>query len=66
MARATECFLKQGIQAMGSFIDIDDVIAFLKTEKPEMTHVCLTGRNAKDDLIDLYELSLKSYKNSQI
>ena len=38
------------------YIDIDDVIAFLKTEKPEMTHVCLTGRNAKDDLIDLADL----------
>ena len=38
------------------YIDIDDVIAFLKTEKPEMTHVCLTGRNAKDGLIDLADL----------
>ncbi len=38
------------------YIDIDDVISFLKTEKPEMTHVCLTGRNAKDGLIDLADL----------
>ena len=38
------------------YIDIKEVIAFLKTEKPKMTHVCLTGRNARDELIELADL----------
>ena len=32
------------------YIDIKDVVEFLTDEKPEMTHVVLTGRNAKEDL----------------
>jgi cob(I)alamin adenosyltransferase len=38
------------------YIDTDEVIAFLKTEKPEMTHVILTGRNASDELIECADL----------
>ncbi len=38
------------------YIDIADVVAFLKAEKPAMTHVVLTGRNAKDDLIEIADL----------
>ena len=38
------------------YIDIADVVAFLTTEKPEMTHVVLTGRNAKDELIEAADL----------
>ena len=38
------------------YIDVNDVVAFLQDEKPEMTHVVLTGRNAKDELIDLADL----------
>lgn len=38
------------------YIDVADVVAFLATEKPEMTHVVLTGRNAKDELIELADL----------
>ena len=38
------------------YIDIQDVIAFLTTEKPPMTHVVLTGRNAKDELIEIADL----------
>ncbi len=38
------------------YLDINDVVAFLKTEKPEMTHVVLTGRNAKQELIDAADL----------
>jgi cob(I)alamin adenosyltransferase len=38
------------------YIDVADVVAFLTTEKPEMTHVVLTGRNAKDDLIEIADL----------
>ena len=38
------------------YVPIADVVAFLKTEKPEMTHVVLTGRNAHDDLIEIADL----------
>ena len=38
------------------YLDIADVVAFLTTEKPPMTHVVLTGRNAKDALIELADL----------
>jgi cob(I)alamin adenosyltransferase len=38
------------------YLDISEVVNFLKTEKPPMTHVVLTGRNAKDDLIGIADL----------
>lgn len=38
------------------YLDIDDVVEFLLTEKPAMTHVCLTGRNAKPELIEAADL----------
>ena len=38
------------------YIDINEVVAFLTEEKPEMTHVVLTGRNAKDELIEIADL----------
>ncbi len=38
------------------YLDLQEVIAFLKTEKPAMTHVVLTGRNAKDELIEIADL----------
>jgi cob(I)alamin adenosyltransferase len=38
------------------YLDIAEVVAFLKTEKPPMTHVVLTGRNAKDQLIEIADL----------
>ncbi len=38
------------------YLPIDEVVAFLKTEKPEMTHVILTGRNAKDELIEIADM----------
>jgi len=38
------------------YIDINEVVTFLKTEKPEMTHVVLTGRNAKEELIEAADL----------
>jgi len=38
------------------YLDIDEVVDFLMTEKPDMTHVCLTGRNAKDELIEAADL----------
>ena len=38
------------------YIPLDEVIAFLETEKPAMTHVVLTGRNAADELIEIADL----------
>ncbi len=38
------------------YIDIQDVVKFLTNEKPEMTHVVLTGRNAKEGLIEIADL----------
>ncbi len=38
------------------YLDIDEVVDFLLREKPEMTHVCLTGRNAKPELIEAADL----------
>jgi cob(I)alamin adenosyltransferase len=38
------------------YVDIADVVTFLAEEKPPMTHVVLTGRNAHDDLIEIADL----------
>ena len=38
------------------YIPIAEVVDFLKAEKPGMTHVVLTGRNAKDELIEIADL----------
>ena len=38
------------------YIDTADVVEFLKSEKPEMTHVVLTGRNASEELIEAADL----------
>ena len=38
------------------YLDIDEVVDFLLTRKPEMTHVVLTGRNAKPELIEAADL----------
>lgn len=39
------------------YIDIDEVVDFLLLEKPRMTHVILTGRNAKDELLEAADLA---------
>ena len=39
------------IALRNDYLDINDVVEFLLSEKPEMTHVVLTGRNAKEELI---------------
>ena len=44
------------IALRNDYLDIDDVVAFLQTRKPEMTHVCLTGRNAKPELNEAADL----------
>lgn len=38
------------------YLDINDVVQFLKSQKPDMTHVVLTGRNARQELIDAADL----------
>lgn len=38
------------------YLDVAEVVAFLRDEKPPMTHVVLTGRNARPELIELADL----------
>ncbi len=38
------------------YVPIAEVVSFLAQEKPEMTHVVLTGRNAHADLIEAADL----------
>lgn len=38
------------------YLDAAEVVEFLLSEKPEMTHVCLTGRNAPPELIEAADL----------
>ncbi|MFV0491374.1 MAG: cob(I)yrinic acid a,c-diamide adenosyltransferase [Pseudorhodobacter sp.] len=38
------------------YLDATEVVEFLKTDKPEMTHIVLTGRNAKPELIKAADL----------
>ena len=38
------------------YLDIGEVTAFLRDEKPADTHVVVTGRNAKDELIEIADL----------
>lgn len=44
------------IALRNEYLDIDEVVAFLLSEKPHMTHVVLTGRNAKPELIEAADL----------
>jgi cob(I)alamin adenosyltransferase len=38
------------------YLDIGEVLEFLRAEKPPLTHVVLTGRNAKEELIEAADL----------
>lgn len=38
------------------YLDTDEVLAVLRDERPPMTHVVLTGRNAKPELVALADL----------
>ena len=38
------------------YLPLDEVLAFLREEKPELTHVVLTGRNAAPELIEQADL----------
>jgi cob(I)alamin adenosyltransferase len=44
------------IALRNDYLDIDEVVEFLQSEKPFMTHVVLTGRNAKEELIEAADL----------
>ena len=44
------------IALRNDYLDIDAVVDFLLHHKPQMTHVCLTGRNAKPELIEAADL----------
>ena len=38
------------------YLDVDEIVQFLLKEKPLRTHVVLTGRNAKEELIAAADL----------
>ncbi|GAA5064079.1 cob(I)yrinic acid a,c-diamide adenosyltransferase [Roseibacterium beibuensis] len=38
------------------YLDVHEVVEFLLEQKPHMTHVCLTGRNAKPELLEVADL----------
>ena len=38
------------------YLPTDEVVAFLRDEKPADTHVIVTGRNARDELIEIADL----------
>ena len=38
------------------YLPIEEVVAFLRDEKPSDVHVIVTGRNAKDELIEIADL----------
>ncbi|QCO57877.1 cob(I)yrinic acid a,c-diamide adenosyltransferase (plasmid) [Pseudorhodobacter turbinis] len=44
------------IALRNDYLEIDEVVDFLQTQKPLMTHVALTGRNAKPELIEAADL----------
>ncbi len=44
------------IALRNDYLNIDDVVDFLLSEKPVMSHVLLTGRNAKPELIEAADL----------
>ena len=38
------------------YLPIDEILDFLQNEKPDDVHVIITGRNAKEELIDIADL----------
>ncbi len=65
-AKATELILNPEIRLVlldeinialrYDYLDVAEVVRFLVEEKPPLTHVVLTGRNAKDPLIEAADL----------
>ncbi|MEL6678975.1 MAG: cob(I)yrinic acid a,c-diamide adenosyltransferase, partial [Pseudomonadota bacterium] len=39
------------------YLDAGEVVAWLRAHKPPMTHVVLTGRNAKEEVLELADLA---------
>ncbi|TFL19081.1 cob(I)yrinic acid a,c-diamide adenosyltransferase [Jannaschia formosa] len=39
------------------YLDAGEVVAWLKANRPAMTHVVLTGRNAKEEVLELADLA---------
>lgn len=39
------------------YLDVTQVVDFLMNEKPDMTHVVLTGRNAHPDILEIADLA---------
>ena len=39
------------------YLDVNEVVRFLTNQKPENTHVVLTGRNAPDQLLNISDLA---------
>lgn len=64
--KAKELILDEGIRMVlldeinialrYDYLDLAEVVEFLRDEKPAMTHVVLTGRNAKPEVIELADL----------
>lgn len=38
------------------YLDVAEIVTFLQEEKPPLTHVVLTGRNAKEELVGIADL----------
>ena len=38
------------------YLDVAEVVGFLRDEKPPLTHVVLTGRNAKEEVLEIADL----------
>jgi cob(I)alamin adenosyltransferase len=38
------------------YLPVDEVVAFLRDDKPEHVHVIVTGRNARDELVEIADL----------
>lgn len=38
------------------YLDVEEVLTYLREERPPLTHVVLTGRNAKNELIEAADL----------
>ena len=53
---ASCCWTRSNIALRYDYLDIDEVVDFLQSRKPPMTHVCLTGRNAKPELLEAADL----------
>ncbi len=65
-AKAKELILRPGMRMVlldeinialrYDYVDVEEVVAWLAANKPEMVHVVLTGRNAKEPLIEAADL----------